>query len=356
MTSLLGRYIIKTILGYTFLVMAVLLVLSGLYLFVNELDDVGVGTYSTMSSLWYVALNLPKYAFDMLPIASLIAALLALGNLARSMELIVIRAAGISTARIGLWVASAGIVLMLLTGVIGEFVAPPLEQYGRQMKAFEKFRDYSRAGNKGAWAKDGSTVVSFKQQTAGSTFGGVYIFKFDGQRRLASVAVADSASIGGDRQWRLSNYRETTIAEDHVTPSRSAAAELDTSLSAEFLGLATMDPDSMTGRDLWSYIAHLKTNNLTSRDYETGFWARIARTAAVAIIVVLAVPFAFGPMRSTGTGARTFVGIMIGVAFFFLAKMIESGGDVFNAPPLAIAWTPTLILAFITGAALTRVR
>jgi lipopolysaccharide export system permease protein len=356
MMSLLARYVMKTILGYTFLVMAVLLVLSALYLFVNELNDVGVGTYTTMSSLWFVALSLPKYAFDMLPIASLIAALLALGNLARSMELIVIRAAGISTARIGLWVASAGIVLMMLTGVIGEFVAPPLEQYGRQMKAFEKFRDYSRAGNKGAWAKDGNTVVSFKQQTAGSTFGGVYIFKFDEQRRLASVALADSARIRGDRQWQLSNYRETTIAEDRVTPRRSATAELDTALSAEFLGLATMDPDSMTGRDLWSYVAHLKANNLTSRDYETGFWARIARTAAVAIIVVLAVPFAFGPMRSTGTGARTFVGIMIGVAFFFLARMIESGGDVFNAPPLAIAWTPTLILALITGAALTRVR
>jgi lipopolysaccharide export system permease protein len=68
------------------------------------------------------------------------------------------------------------------------------------------------------------------------------------------------------------------------------------------------------------------------------------------------VPFAFGPMRSTGTGARTVVGILIGVAFFFLAKMIESGGDVFNAPPIAVAWAPTLLLALVTTAALARVR
>jgi lipopolysaccharide export system permease protein len=355
--SLLARYLMKTILGYTFLVMLVLLVLSALYLFVTQLDnDIGVGTYTTSDALWFVALSLPKYAFDMLPIASLIAALLALGNLARSMELIVIRAAGISTLRIGMWVASAGVVLMVLTGVLGEFVAPPLEQYGRQMKAFEKFRDYSRAGNKGAWAKDGATIVSFKQQTAGSTFGGVYIFKFDAQRRLASMGRADSASIQSDQQWSLSNYRETKIGEDRVTPSRQSRAQLDTTLSAEFLGLATMDPDAMTGRDLWSYIAHLRSNNLESRDYETGFWARIARTVAVAIIVVLAVPFAFGPMRSTGTGARTVVGILIGVAFFFLAKMIESGGDVFNAPPIAVAWTPTLVLALVTMVALSRAR
>jgi lipopolysaccharide export system permease protein len=355
--SLLARYLMRTIIGHTFLVMLVLLVLSALYLFIMQLDnDIGVGTYTTSDALWFVALNLPKYAFDMLPIASLIAALLALGNLARSMELIVIRTSGISTLRIGLWVASAGVVLMLLTGILGEFVAPPLEQYGRQMKAFEKFRDYSRAGNKGAWAKDGGTIVSFKQQTAGSTFGGVYIFKFDGQRRLESMGRASSASIQGDQQWLLSNYRETKIGEDRVVPSFSAKAKLDTTLSAEFLGLATMDPDAMTGRELWSYIAHLRGNNLESRDYETGFWARIARTVAVAIIVVLAVPFAFGPMRSTGTGARTVVGILIGVAFFFLAKMVESGGEVFNVPPIAIAWTPTLLLALVTTAALARVR
>ena len=45
----------------------------------------------------------------MLPIAALIGALLALGNLARSMELIVMRAAGVSVARIAMWVAGAGV-------------------------------------------------------------------------------------------------------------------------------------------------------------------------------------------------------------------------------------------------------
>jgi lipopolysaccharide export system permease protein len=355
MMSLLARYIRRTILGYTFIVMLVLLVLSALYLFINEQDDIGVGTYTTTDALWFVALNLPKYAFDMLPIAALIASLLALGNLARSMELIVIRAAGISTLRIGLWVASAGVVLMLITAVLGEYLSPALEQYGRQMKAYEKFRDYSM-GNRGAWAKDGNTIVSFKQRTAGATYGGVYIFNFDGRRRLESVGRADTASIDGGSEWELSNYRQSRIEDDRVIATRQEVARLDTSLSSEFLGLATMDPDMLTGRDLRGYIAHLRANGLNARAYETAFWARIARTVAVSIIVVLAVPFAFGPMRSTGTGARTVVGILIGVAFFFLAKMIESGGEVFDASPLVIGWTPTIVLALITTVAVARVR
>ena len=86
------------------------------------------------------------------------------------------------------------------------------------------------------------------------------------------------------------------------------------------------------------------------------FWARIARTIAVAIIVVLAMPFAFGPMRSTGTGARTVVGIMIGVVFLLLAKMMDSSGAAVRPAADRGRWTPTAVLALVTGVAVARVR
>lgn len=356
MTSILGRYVIRAVLGHTVLVMLVLLALSGLYLFITQQDEIGVGTYSVADAFLFVGLNLPKYAFDMLPIAALIGALLALGNLARSMELIVARAAGVSTLRIAAWVVSAGVVLMIVTGIIGEFVAPPMEQYGRRMKTFEKYQDYSLAGNRTAWAKDGNRVVSVRQQSGDNRYGGVYLFSFDGERRLQSIARAGSASIRPDNVWRLENYAESRIEKDRVVPLRQPVAELSTRLSPEFLGLAVLDPESLPGLGLLSYVHHLKANGLDARPYETAFWSRIARTVAVAIIVVLAVPFAFGPMRSTGTGARTVVGIMIGVVFFLLAKMLESGGTVFDLPPVVIAWLPTALLTLITAVAVSRIR
>ena len=126
MTSILARYLVRTIVGHTILVMLVLLALSGLYLFISQQDDIGQGTFGVDDAFMFALLNLPQYAFDLLPIASLIGALLALGNLARSLELIVVRAAGVSTLRIGMWVGTAGLLLMLMTAVIGEFIAPPV--------------------------------------------------------------------------------------------------------------------------------------------------------------------------------------------------------------------------------------
>ena len=354
--TLLSRYVIKAILGNTALVMLVLLALTGLYLFITQQDDIGVGSFTVENAFMFVGLNLPKYAFDLLPIAALIGALLALGNLARTLELVVVRAAGVSTMRIALWTAGAGVILMILTGLIGEVIAPPMEQYGRQMKTFAKFNDYSMAGNKSAWAKDGDRIISVRQQSADNRYGGVYVFNFDAQRRLRSVGHAQSASIDKTNRWKLDNYVESQLEEERVVSSKQAGTELQTRLSPEFLGLAVLDPESLPGRGLYSYIQHLKENGLDSRSYEVAFWARIARTVAVAVIVILAVPFAFGPMRSTGTGARTVVGIMIGVVFFLMAKMLESGGEVFNMSPLMIAWLPTGLLAIITTFAVSRVR
>jgi lipopolysaccharide export system permease protein len=356
MMSVLGRYVLRAVLGHTVLVTVVLLALSALYLFITQQDDIGVGSYSVEDAFMFVGLNLPQYAFDLLPIAALIGALLALGNMARSMELIVARAAGISTVRIGSWVLAAGVILMLATGVLGELVAPQLGQYAQRMKMFEKFRDYSLAGNRSAWAKDGDTIVSVRQQSGDNRYGGVYVFDFDEQRRLKSVGRASGASIDATNVWRLENYRESRIEDQRVVTMRTPSALMNTRLSPEFLGLAVLDPDSLPGLGLYGYIQHLKANGLDARAYETAFWARIARTAAVAIIVVLAVPFAFGPMRSTGTGTRTVVGIMIGVVFFLLARMLESAGAVFELPPVVIAWFPTVLLAFLTSVALSRVR
>jgi lipopolysaccharide export system permease protein len=354
-SSILQRYVIRTVLSQALLVLMVLMTLSAVYLFISEQDDIGTGTYTTTDALINVALTLPQYIFDLLPIASLIGALLALGSLARSMELVVIRASGVSTLRLSAWVFGAGLLLMSLTWGIGEYVAPPAERYGHQLKTFAKFQDFSLAGNGGAWAKDNNTIIEVQQQRAGNNYSGVYVFKFDAQRRLKSVGRASSASIDTDNRWRLSDYRESRIEGPAVVRSRSAVAQLPTRLSPEFLGLAVAEPRSLPSRGLYGYIQYLKQNGLDARTYETAFWARIARTVAVAIIVIIAVPLAFGPLRS-GMGARTVIGILIGVGFFMLARMLESGGVVYDLSPVVVAWAPTVLLSILTGIAVLRAK
>ena len=64
----------------------------------------------------------------------LLGSLVGLGGLASHSELIAMRAAGVSLARIILTVMKAGILIMLLVLFIGELVAPVSERYAENMR------------------------------------------------------------------------------------------------------------------------------------------------------------------------------------------------------------------------------
>lgn len=354
--SVLSRYIVRTVLGYTGLVTLVLAALGALFIFIGQQDDIGVGTYNATQALWFVALTLPQYLCQLLPVAALIGGLLGLGNLARGSELVVMRASGVTIARFCLWLGGAGLVLAAVMLVVGEFVAPPLGQYARQMKVFAKFSEFSFAGSKGTWVRDGDTIISIDEQSASAQFGGVQVFRIVPGKELLSAGRAETASLSEDKRWGLDQYAETRFGPHGTGSSRVPHHELRTTLSSEFLGLAVVEADGMGLRDLMTYTDHLQRNDLEATRFQIAFWARIARMAAMVIVAMLALPFSLGSMRASGQGARTVVGILIGAAFVLLSQTLENGGMLFGLQPILVGWLPTAVLAALTGALLWRAR
>ena len=105
-----------------------------------------------------------------------------------------------------------------------------------------------------------------------------------------------------------------------------------------------------------SYISYLKKNSLNAERYETEFWARMARTVTIIVMPVLALAFVFGSLRSTGSGSRLMVGILIGLAYFLASEMTANSGQVFNLNPALVTWLPSMALLGLTAFALNRVR
>src|SRR5208283_2264534 len=104
------------------------------------------------------ALSMPQFALEAFPAGALVGALLGIGLLARSQELTVMRASGMSKLRLS---ASALISAGLLIGtslLMGEFLAQPLGQLADERKAFAKYSNISFAGAGGAWLRDGDTI------------------------------------------------------------------------------------------------------------------------------------------------------------------------------------------------------
>jgi lipopolysaccharide export system permease protein len=358
--NVLDRYIARQVLWFALLVTVVLVTLGGLFSFIEQQSDVGVGTFGMSDALVVTALKMPKQAAQLLPIAALLGALLGLGNLARGSELIVIRAAGVSVWRIAVGVAAAGVLLCAMGVVVAEFLAPPLETYANEVKTFGKYANFSFAGRAGIWLKDGPRIVSVQEQGSDSIYGGVYIFDLidngNGHPELAAVRRASKATLAADNSWQLGDYESVELSARGAIATRAPSYRFETSISADLLGAAVQDPDVLPVRGLYRYVAHLQANGLESRTWEVTLWSRVARLLSTIVLTVLAVPFVFGPLRSSGAGSRMAIGIGIGVAYVLVNRMVESSGDVYGFSPLWVAWAPLAVLSAVTVLAIARTR
>jgi lipopolysaccharide export system permease protein len=354
--NILDRYLYRTVLVYTAMAMGVLLTLGGLFLFISQQNDIGVGSYSAADAFIFTLLNLPQSAFELLPIGAMIGALMGLGNLASGSELVVTRASGVSVWRIAWPVGLAGLTLSLLMYGIGEYAAPPMAQFAKREKTTNKLADVSFAGSSSAWVKDGNLILRVQTGEVDRAFGGVSLFQLEGATKLRSIQRAERISVADPGRWSLHNVATTRFEGDHVESELVSGIMMQSSVNPEFLGLAATDPQMLTLRGLASYIDHLRRNNLETASYEIGYWSRIARLFAVIVVTLLALPFVFGPLRTTGAGTRTVIGVLLGVVFFLITRTIENGGQLFGLNPALVGWLPTAAIGLCTLVAISRTR
>ncbi len=355
MNGILSQYLMRTIVQSTLLVLIVLLALAGLFEFIAELEDTQ-GNYGTPEAVAFAALRLPQLAFEMLPVAVLIGSLLGLGALASNSEIIVMRSAGLSIMRLGTMVALTGVALLVVTALLGEFIGPPLDFYARNMRLEARYQQEDDRFGSEAWVKDGPVFMHLERVNSEFQFGSVYLFRFDENRGLESIARAENSGIDEANNWVLENVRETRFSSDGVRVVQATREVEAFDINAELLGISLVKPESLSGRGLASYIAYLKRNSLDASRYESELWYRISRTAAVVIMPVLALAFVFGSLRSGGAGGRLMIGVIIGLAYYLASEMLANSSQVFDLNPAVVAWLPTLTLAGVTLFALSRVR
>lgn len=353
--SLLSSYLMRVILTSTVLVMLVLLALAGLFEFISQIEDTQ-GNYGVPQSLLFAALRLPQLSFEMLPIAALIGSLLGLGGLANNSELVVMRTAGISINRLAGMVAISGVVLMVFTGVIGEYIGPSLDYFARTMRDEARYEQEDRDIGNAAWVKDGPVILHLERINPEFEFGTLYMFRFNEDNSLQSIARAENSGIDDSDNWILENFRETQFRDDGVQVVESSFAVESFNVNSELLGITLVKPVSLSARGLISYIGYLRKNELDAERYEMELWSRISKTATVVIMPVLALAFVFGSLRSSGSGSRLLIGVLLGLAYFLASEMIANSGQVFNLNPAVVTWLPSIALLMVTVFALSRVR
>ncbi len=355
MMNTLDRYIGKSILGAIFATLLTLVGLSAIIKFVEQFRSVGKGTYDVMQASLYTVLTIPKDIETFFPMAALLGALIALGNLASRSELIVMQASGFSRLKIGFAVMKTALPLVIITMVIGEWGIPQTEQFARDMRAKALAGGSMLLVRNGVWAKDGNDFIYVREIQDNKQLRDVYIYRFDDNRRLKQLSHANQA-VFEDNQWKLQQINISELFENEVKTTNKLNDVWKTNLTPDKLGIVSLRPTSLSITGLSNYIVFLKETGQDSKKFELTYWRKLFQPLSVGVMMLLALSFIFGPLRSVTAGARIVTGICFGFLFYVVNEIFGPLSLVYKVPPLFGALMPSILFLIITWWLLSRKR
>ena len=353
-------------------VAAAFLSLSFFIDFVDQLGDVGQGSYSMLHAAAYSLLLVPGHFYEVAPIAVLIGTIYTLSRMAQSSEYTILRTGGLGPARALSLLASLGLIFGVLTFLVGDYLAPFSERQATQLQAV--YKGGKKLGPSGAWLKDKelpstaeggrSYSINIGSAGPGKVLHDIRIFEFDADGRLLRRIGAGSAQIEADQTWTLNDVSVTRWVAGDAGAAQAPEEHLPTlpwhsRLSAGDVSAAVSSVSTMSTIDLARYITHLADNEQAAQSQQILFWKRALYPFACLVMVGLALPFAYLHARAGGVSLKVFGGIMLGISFVLLNNVAGHLGLLRDWTPWMVAAAPSalyLLLSFAAFSWLVRYR
>ncbi len=353
--KLLDRYIALSVLQSMFIVIFVLLAILTFAEFVDELAKTGRGAYDVLQAAIYVFFSVPRLLYEIFPPASLLGTLMGLGTLAGSSELTAFRAAGVSINRMVVSVLKVALIVMAAVIVIGEFIAPPAETFAETKRSLAFTEGKVLETKKGFWVREGDHFIQMNKMIPGIGAGDIQIYTLDEHQQLVMRMQAESAKYLQKNAWLLEQVVQENVSLEGVVFSQYEKLPWQSLLEPEILQTVVINPQTMSLTTLYTYSQFLQANDIESRAFVQAFWTKIMAPISVVTMVLLAVPFIFGPLRSVSSGHRIMIGTLMGIGFYILGQVANYIGLVYEFNPLLTAVTPTLFFLSVALMMLRRI-
>src|SRR6185503_2056837 len=166
---------------------------------------------------------------------------------------------GLSPARAALLLLKVGLAFVVLTFVIGEWVAPFADETAQKTKMRALSTMIGQDLQSGLWFKDEGSFINVREARQANVLQGVRSFEFDSNYRLRKITLAERADYAGRGLWRLNQVVSTTFTPDGPRTAREAQAEWRSAVSPDLLDALIMKPERMSAWALHKYTQHLES-------------------------------------------------------------------------------------------------
>lgn len=341
---LVDRYIVKTVLASIALVTLMLTGLQLFILFVNQINDLGKADYGLLQASLYVFLQVPYQVYLFFPMASLLGCLIGLGVLANHHELVVMRASGVSIAEVTLAVFKVALFLILLVTALGETLMPRLIHYAYDQKMQALNGGQTLRTAHGIWLRQANDFIFIGTILPDYTLQQVYQYHFNENHTLQFARRIDSIHyVAG--QWQAQHIAETTIYPKQTVAKLIPAMAWEVNIKPDLLMVSSHEPDEMSLLELHQYLRAQSMSHQIPSNYQLAFWQRLVQPLTTLVMMLLAIPFIFGPLRSSTMGAKLLLGVTIGFGFYIINRFFGPLSHLFQWPPALAALAPTVLFA-----------
>ncbi len=343
MFKILDLYIGRTIISTTALVLVTFVGLSGIIKYVEQLRKVGRGTYDLLQALYFVLLSIPRDIEMFFPMAALLGALIGLGMLAASSELVLMQAAGFSKLDIGLSVLKTAVPLMIIVTLLGQWGAPQAQKMARDLRAISISGGSIVSTRSGVWARDANDFI-FIAKVDDERLYGMNMWRFDQDKQLQSTIFAEQVDYDGNNTWTMSDVQITSFEDDvQITKESLPSYSWQTSLAPDKLAIVTVKPEELSLSGLYDYVSYLQASEQDASRYELAFWRKVTQPLSIAVMMLMALSFIFGPLRSVTMGARILSGVIAGFTFYISSEFFGPVSLVYQIPPVFGAVAPSIV-------------
>jgi len=345
------RYIAKTLLSFTIIVLVVWVSIYSFFNFLSELNNIGENGYTIFSALTYIILQLPEVVYRQASPIILLGCILGMGHLATTGQLLIFRVSGASILRITLLTLKNSLIFVLFFIFIGEFLAPISSNFAESSRSNALGYSSTSYNQDGFWIRDGSNFINVKKNIDGTFFSGITVIEVNSSNKIERVIKSENALFDGN-SLNMSGSEIISIDGssffDGISLKERNSYNKTVSFDHDLVESLEKEPEDLSTWTLIKQIRFLSDNKLRSKVFKMELYKRLIQPVTLIAMILLAMLFIFGSSRDVTLGRKIFFGVALGLSFEMLSRVASAMALSLDFNPLLSSILPSIVVMFIS--------
>ncbi len=351
--NILDRYVLRRLAGVLGLVWISAIAISSIADLTGNIDDILKNQPPAQMVIQYYKYQSLQIAYDIAPIAVLIATLITFSLLTRTSEVIALRSLGVSLHRIALPAVAGAAAVAMLCAFLQLRVLPAsnqkVEEANNIIKGRTQPRSVRRADQQWLLGKGRFIYNYLNFDPKSASLQRLQVFDFDEKHQLKARLLAANAQFTS-RGWAVSGGWARTFEGITERSFRSITTPVvvDLEEKPDYFEAEVRKPREMGFTELRAYVQEVRDSGQSVPALEVALQDRVAFPFASLVMALVALPFAF---RLERKGALYGLGLAIVLGIFFLAvfAFFRTLGQVGTFPAAIAAWSPNVLFALLSA-------